>query len=305
MRILVTGINGQVGSALLEPLALLGTVLATDRTSLDLSRPNNIPAVLDQLYPDFIVNPAAYTAVDQAEDEQELAYRVNAEAPRQIALWAANHHVPVVHFSTDYVFDGSGNRPWREDDRTNPLSVYGASKRAGEIAVQEAGGVHLVVRTSWIFASRGRNFLNTIVRLARQGGELRIVADQIGAPTSARSIAEGLMSIFGGQSANIASIRQRLRAAEGIVHLTSSGQSSWHGFAVAIVDGLRDRGIHVPVTGVTAIRTKDFPTRAVRPLNSRLDTGRLKAAFDVQLPDWRDLLNVELDQVRSTLWQDH
>ena len=181
MRILLTGITGQVGSALRGPLASLGTVLVTDRNMLDLTRPSEIPGILDAMAPDLIVNPAAYTAVDQAEDEQELAYCVNAAAPRAMARWAASNDVPIVHFSTDYVFSGTGDRPWREDDPTAPLSVYGASKLAGEIAVREAGGSHLVIRTSWVFASKGKNFLNTVVRLARERSELRIVGDQVGA----------------------------------------------------------------------------------------------------------------------------
>src|SRR6202041_2220268 len=177
-----------------------GTVLAADRTVLDFSHPTEIPGILDAMAPDLIVNPAAYTAVDQAEDERELAYRVNAEAPRAMADWAAIHGVPMVQFSTDYVFDGSGDRPWREDDPTAPLSVYGASKLAGEIAIRGAGGSHLIVRTSWVYASRGKNFLTTILRLARERNELRIVADQIGAPTSARSIAQALISIISSQN---------------------------------------------------------------------------------------------------------
>jgi dTDP-4-dehydrorhamnose reductase len=295
VRILLTGITGQVGSALRGPLASLGTVLATDRTMLDLTRPSEIPGILDAMAPDLIVNPAAYTAVDQAEEEQELAYRVNAEAPRAMARWAAGHDVPIVHFSTDYVFNGTGDRPWREDDPTAPLSVYGASKLAGENAIREAGGSHLVIRTSWVFASKGKNFLNTIVRLARERSELRIVADQVGAPTSSRSVAEALISLLAPDDGN--EITQRFEAADGLVHMSTSGATSWHGFACAIVDGLRSRGVQLAATSVTAIQTREFPTKAVRPRNSRLDMGRLERVLAINMPHWRAALDLELDDL--------
>jgi dTDP-4-dehydrorhamnose reductase len=296
MRILLTGVNGQVGSALRSPLASLGTVLAVDRTVFDLARPGELPVILDAMAPDLIVNSAAYTAVDQAEDERELAYCVNAEAPRAMARWAAFHGVPMVQFSTDYVFDGRGDRPWREDDPAAPLSVYGASKLAGEIAVRKAGGSHLVVRTSWVFASKGKNFLNTIVRLARERRELRIVADQVGAPTSARSLAEGLISVLGvtGSSSEIA---QRFDTAKGLIHMSTLGETSWHGFACAIVEGLRKRGADFGVANIAAISTREFPTKAARPLNSRLDMGRLEKALGVRMPKWEDALVWELDEL--------
>ena len=298
MRILLTGVNGQVGSALRSPLASLGTVLAVDRTVFDLARPGELSVILDAMAPDLIVNPAAYTAVDQAEDERELAYLINAEAPRAMAHWAAIHGVPIVHFSTDYVFDGSGDRPWREDDPTAPLSVYGASKLAGETAVRKSGGTHLVVRTSWVFASKGKNFLNTIVRLAGERSELRIVADQVGAPTSARSLAEGLIKILGVTARGGRNeIARRFEATEGLVHVSTSGEISWHGFACAIIDGLRRRGAELAVGSVTAIPTHEFPTKAVRPLNSRLDMSRLERVLGVRMPSWQDALDWELDEL--------
>jgi dTDP-4-dehydrorhamnose reductase len=298
VRILLTGVNGQVGSALRAPLAFFGVVIAADRTLIDLSRPGDVTAALNKAAPDFIVNPAAFTAVDQAELEPELAYRVNAEAPREMARWAASHRVPIVHFSTDCVFDGSGNRPWREDDATEPLSVYGASKLAGEIAVREAGGSHLVIRTSWVFASKGENFLNTIVSSARERNELRIVSDQVGAPTSARLIAEGLTSILhccrlGARN----DLQQKFREAEGLVHLTASGETSWHGFACAIVDGLRKRGDQLAVADIAAIETREYQARALRPHNSRLSMARLKTVFDIRTSDWRGALDLELDDL--------
>jgi dTDP-4-dehydrorhamnose reductase len=307
MRILLTGVSGQVGQALREPLGSFGTVITADRSTLDLSRPDHISTVLDSFSPALIVNPAAYTAVDQAEDESELAYRINAEAPRVMARWAALHGVPMVHFSTDYVFDGSGDRPWRERDPTGPLSVYGASKLAGEAAIRDAGGSHLIIRTSWIFAATGRNFLTTIARLARERAELRIVADQFGAPTSARSIAEGLVAMLSGLSTHqeaslVKMIEQRFYEADRLVHMSTSGETTWHGFASAIVDGLRARGLSLAVKDLVAIKTGDFPAKATRPHNSRLDMVRLQRVFGIQMPSWQDALARELDDLGSAKW---
>jgi dTDP-4-dehydrorhamnose reductase len=303
MRILLTGVNGQVGHALQEPLRSLGTVIAADRNVLDLSRPDRISTVLDSLSPDLIINPAAYTAVDQAEDESELAYRVNTEAPGVMARWAVLRSVPMVHFSTDYVFDGSDDRPWREDDPTGPLSVYGASKLAGEAAIRDAGGSHLIIRTSWIFAAKGRNFLTTIARLAHERQELRVVADQYGAPTSARSVAEGMVAMLSGLSAQDADelaaiIARRFCEANGLVHMSTSGETTWHGFACAIVQGLRARGVQLAVRDIAAINTRDFPAKATRPRNSRLNMTRLEHVFGIRMPGWRDALAHELDEFR-------
>jgi dTDP-4-dehydrorhamnose reductase len=300
VRILLTGASGQVGSALRAPLAVLGTVIAAGRTLIDLSRPGDVTAALNEAAPDLIINPAAFTAVDQAELEPELAYRVNAEAPCEMARWAAGRGIPIVHFSTDCVFDGSGHRPWREDDATGPLSVYGASKLAGEIAVREAGASHLVIRTSWVFASKGRNFLTTIVRSAREQNELRIVSDQVGAPTSARLIAEAVTSILQCcRSGAHDDLQQKFREAGGLVHLTASGETSWHGFACAIVDGLRKRGDRLAVADIAAIETREYQATALRPQNSRLSMARLETVFDITTPDWRTALDLELDDLAS------
>lgn len=292
MRILLTGVTGQVGRALRQPLGQFGTVVAADRSMLDLSQPSTLAQALDRLRPQLIVNPAAYTAVDLAEDERELAFRINAQAPAAIAAWAAGQGVPLVHFSTDYVFDGRGETPWRESDAPSPLSVYGDSKLAGERAIAQAGAPHLIVRTSWVYAAEGRNFLKTVARLAGEREELRIVADQFGAPTSARIIADGVAAI----------LRQQLARAVpfaddggGIVNLTAAGVTSWHGFATAILEGLKSRGMPVVATRVVPIATAEFPTKARRPLNSRLDPSRLNRAFGVTMPDWRVALDKELD----------
>jgi dTDP-4-dehydrorhamnose reductase len=296
VSILVTGVTGQVGGALVSRLAAKQVVIAADRAVLDLSQPTAIAGRLDELIPDLIVNPAAYTAVDRAEEERELAFRINAEAPGAIARWAAGRGVPLLHFSTDYVFDGSGERSWREDDRTAPLSAYGASKLAGEDAVRAAGGTHLVVRTSWVYAAQGANFLRTIARLAAERRELRIVADQFGAPTSAGVIADAVVGIVVGGGARIA---ERFAAAGGLVNVAASGETSWHGFAVAIVGGLKARGVPLAVENVVPIRTEDYPTKAKRPANSRLDVTRLKRVFGFETARWE--AGLELDRLAAEL----
>jgi dTDP-4-dehydrorhamnose reductase len=294
MRILVTGVTGQVGSALVERLQSLGSIVAADRTMLDLARPDEISAALDRIAPDLILNPAAYTAVDRAEDERDLAFRVNGEAPGVLARWAARRATLLVHFSTDYVFDGTGSRPWHEDDPTGPLSVYGASKLAGEKAVRATGGPHLVVRTSWVYAAQGTNFLRTIARLARERAELRIVADQFGAPTSAALIADAVARIVAAKGAALA---ERFAAAGGLVHLAAAGETTWHGFAAAIVDGLKARGIALTATRIVPIATADYPTKAQRPANSRLDLTRLRDVFGVATRPWDRALEPELDRL--------
>jgi dTDP-4-dehydrorhamnose reductase len=298
MRILLTGINGQVGGALSSRLRNLGTVISLDEFALDFTKLETIPKVLERNAPDIIINPAAYTAVDAAEGQSELAMCVNGEAPAVIARWAADQDVPLIHFSTDYVYDGSGKRPWSEDDEPHPLSVYGRTKLAGDVAVRSAGGSFLIVRTSWVYASEGRNFLRSICRLAQERNELRIVVDQIGAPTSAALLADavGLMVADG-----IERLREYCAQANGLVHVAGSGETSWYGFARAIVDGLRDRGVRLAVENVVPIRTDEYPTRAKRPLNSRLDMKRLKAVFGHVPPHWETALALELDKLAQEI----
>ena len=297
MRILLTGATGQVGGALLPRLRRYD-VLPADRATLDLARPERIADVLDRLAPDLIINPAAYTAVDKAEDERDLAMLVNAGAPEALARWARARNVPLVHFSTDYVFDGRGDRPWREDDTTGPLSVYGASKLAGEEAIRSTGGTFLIVRTSWVYAAKGANFLRTIARLARERKELRIVVDQIGAPTPAAVIADAITSMVAG---GLDAFRADCARANGLVHLATSGETSWHGFATAIVDGLKARGVKLAAEQVNPIKSEEYPTRATRPRNSRLDLSRLQQVFGIKPPSWREALAPELDQLADEL----
>ncbi len=294
MRILLTGTSGQVGSALYPLLRQQNEVVAPTRAEFDLARPDRLGEVLDRVRPDLIVNPGAYTAVDGAEDEAELALRVNAAAPTELARWAARHEVPIIHFSTDYVFDGSGERPWREDDVCRPLSSYGRSKREGERGIQATGAPHLIIRTSWVYAAQGANFLRTMARLARERDELRVVADQVGAPTSAPSIAAAVSAILA-RRASAAELARDFATARGLIHLANAGTTSWHGFASAIVAGLKARGQAVKARTVHAITTRDFPTKAVRPANSRLDLSRLREVFGVTTAPWEDALQRELD----------
>jgi dTDP-4-dehydrorhamnose reductase len=294
MRILVTGVTGQVGKALTNRLYRFGDVVPADRSVLNLAEPGTLPETLDRLSPDLIVNPAAYTAVDRAEDERELAFVVNAEAPGVIARWASRKQIPLVHFSTEYVFDGQGRTPWHEDSPPAPLSVYGASKLAGEEAIRAGNGPHLIVRTSWVYTATGVNFLRTIARLACERTELKVVADQIGAPTSARVIADAIAGIL---TADTINLPQRFPKANGLVNIAASGETSWHGFAVRIVDGLRARGVKLAVQSIASLRTEEFPTRATRPHNSRLDLTRLNEAFGLITPSWTESLEPELDEL--------
>ena len=292
MRILLTGAGGQVGGALRPLLAAHGTIVAPSSSEFDLSEPETLTAGLEDFRPDLIVNPAAYTAVDRAEEQHQLAFLVNARGPEVVAQWAAKHRVPLVHFSTDYVFDGSGDKPRRENSPTGPLSVYGASKLAGDIAIQSAGGPHLIARTSWVYAAKGANFLRAIAQLASERKELRIVADQIGAPTTARAIAHAVSDIL---LPHLANLNELFAKKGGVVNLVCSGETSWYGFASAIIEGLKSRGAKLQVETIVPIATADFPTKAKRPRNSRLDLSRLKDEFGVTMPNWRNELMPELD----------
>lgn len=300
MRVLITGTSGQVGGALRDVLAAQerDELLCPPRADFDLTRPDALPAALDALRPDLILNPAAYTAVDKAEDEVELAMTVNGYAPGAIARWAAAHAVPLVHVSTDYVFDGSGERPWREDDAVAPLSAYGRSKLEGEQQVGAAGGAHLITRTAWVFAARGANFMRTMIRLARERDQMRVVADQWGTPTSARTIATVIATILAQGRDDLPGAFAR---GEGLVHLTNAGSTSWHGFASAIVAGVVARGIPVKVGHVEAITTADYPTKARRPANSRLDLSRLARVYGITPPAWEEALACELDAIAPEL----
>lgn len=285
MNILVTGGNGQVGWELQHTLAGLGNVIAPGREQLDLSKPETLRAAVLAVRPRYIINAAAYTAVDKAETERDLAYTVNADAPRVLAEVAAEIGALLVHYSTDYVFDGAGDQPFDEDAMVNPLNVYGASKAAGEVAIRASHARHLILRTSWVYGMRGANFLLTMQRLLRERAEIRIVADQIGAPTWSRHIAEATALLL----AQIASPARGADRPEvwGTYHLTNAGETSWFGFAEAIRGHFARHGAADTLARLIAISTREYPTAAQRPLNSRVSNAKLTRVFGLRLPDWQ------------------
>ncbi|MCG8292600.1 dTDP-4-dehydrorhamnose reductase [Pseudomonas entomophila] len=281
MKILVCGHNGQVAQALQGALDGRGEVLSFGRDRLDLARPEALREPLRQLKPDLIINAAAHTAVDQAESEAQLAFAINAEAPRVLAEEAARLGVPLIHYSTDYVFDGTKATPYTEDDVTNPLGVYGSSKLAGEQAITEVAGQHLILRTSWVYSLHGRNFLLTMQKLLQERPQLKVVDDQIGAPTWAATIAASTRAL-------VERWQQGQAGAWGAYHLTAQGETSWFGFAQAIGEQLKARGL--PCAELLPIPSSEYPTPAKRPLNSRLDCSRLAREWQVSQPHWHEAL---------------
>lgn len=284
MKILLTGVHGQVGGALLHTLKD-HQVVGVDRSQLDLSRPEQIQACIEQVRPQLIIHPAAYTAVDQAESEPALAHTINAVAPRLIAEAAARIGAGLIHFSTDYVYDGQKARPYLETDATHPLSVYGRSKLAGEHAIQAVGLPHLILRTSWVFGAEGKNFLNTMLRLFSQREDLSVVDDQFGAPTSARSIAQATALL-------VERWAPLDTPATGIYHMVNHGETTWYGFAQEIyaqyLSLQTTRGWPaLSLKQLLPINTADYPTPAVRPKNSRLSTLKLETQFGIQLSPWQ------------------
>jgi dTDP-4-dehydrorhamnose reductase len=286
VRILLLGSRGQVGWELQRALAPLGELTALDRRGTgpwqaDLSQPERLAPMLDALAPQLIVNAAAHTAVDRAESEPGLAHAINAAAPGELARWAAAHDATLVHYSSDYVFDGSGHTARSEDAPTGPLSVYGRSKLAGEEAIRASGCRHLILRTSWVYAARGGNFARTMLRLAAERDELKVIADQVGAPTGAELLAD------------VTAHALRALAVDptlaGTYHCAAAGETSWHGYACHVIEWARAHGHPVKVApdAIRAIPTADYPTAAARPLNSRLDTSRLQRAFGLRMPPWQ------------------
>lgn len=287
LKILLLGKNGQVGWELARSLAPLGELIALDHHGSqglcgDLSRPDEIRQTIQKLQPDAIVNAAAYTAVDQAESEPELAERANATAPGVLAEEAAKLGAWLVHYSTDYIFDGSGTTPWREDDPPAPLNMYGASKWRGEQAIRNAHARHLIFRTQWVYATRGKNFIRTMLRLASERDALQVIDDQHGAPTNAALIADVTAHALRSAAGQPESA--------GTYHLAAGGETTWHGYARFAIETARNAGwpIRVNDHAIEAVGTDAFPTAATRPHNSRLDTSRLSTAFGLTLPDWRD-----------------
>ncbi|MDV3436487.1 dTDP-4-dehydrorhamnose reductase [Stenotrophomonas sp. C2852] len=296
MTVLVFGGNGQVGQELLRALAPLGKVVATTRSGVlpdgsacetaDFGQPDSLPALLDRLQPSIVVNAAAYTAVDRAEQEVDAAFAANAQAPGVIARWCAAHGVPFVHYSTDYVFDGQGSAPYREDEPTAPLGVYGTSKRDGEDAIRAAAGRHLIFRTAWVYASHGANFLRTMLRVGAEREQLRVVADQVGTPTPAALIADVTAQVL-----------QHPGQLSGTWHLTADGQTSWHGFAEAIFAEALATGVLAKVPAVEAIPSSEYPTPAKRPAWSVLDNRKLQQDFNIVLPAWQDGLKQVMAEI--------
>jgi len=293
LRVLVTGATGQVGWELLRTLLPLGEVVVPERGQCDLALPESLGGLVDSVKPDVIVNAAAYTAVDKAEQEPELAMRINAAAPAELAAAARRHGALLVHYSTDYVFDGSKLGPYLEEDPPHPASSYGRSKLAGEDAVRHSGADHLIFRTSWVYASRGRNFLRTILRLGAEREELRVVADQIGAPTWARLAAEVTALALLKDLAR----RKNDRFESGTYHLAAAGETSWHGFASAIVHAASARGAALKCRTISPITTAEYPLPATRPANSRLSCAKLAERYGLEMPHWEQCLDLCLAEL--------
>lgn len=298
MNALVLGSQGQVGWELARSLLPLGKVSALDHEQIDLTDAAAIREVVRSFQPNLIVNAAAYTAVDKAESDVSAAMAVNATAPGILAEEAAKAGALLIHYSTDYVFDGMAAHPYKETDETQPKSVYGRSKLAGEQAIATAGDDYLILRTSWVYGVRGNNFMRTILRLARERQELRIVADQIGAPTWSRWIADA--------TAHIARQAQQRRATKqfvsGLYHLTCSGSTSWHGFAREIVTGYLQLNpeVSLAVQNMEAISTAQYPTPASRPANSRLDCTRIAEDYGITCPDWHEALSLCMQELQAS-----
>jgi len=295
MRILLTGRNGQVGYELRRSLAPLGEVIAPERQQLDLVNPDSIRSCIQSIKPDLIVNAAAHTAVDKAEQERDLAMAINATAPRVMAEEAECLGAALIHYSTDYVFDGSKGdgskgQPYLEDDAACPINVYGETKWAGEEAIRAVAGRHLILRTSWVYGMRGNNFLLSILRLARQREELGIVDDQIGSPTWSRMIAETTACIVAQQLAAADSL---FEGCSGTYHLTSSGQTSWYGFARALLECDPNKSEQV-LKQLKAITSADYPTPAARPKYSVLDVSKLQKQFNLKMPAWDESLRLAM-----------
>lgn len=287
--ILVTGVNGQVGFELLRSLQGLGRVVACDRSMLDLSDLDRVRSVVRELKPSIIVNPAAYTAVDKAETDVDAARRLNAEVPRAFAEEAARLGAALVHYSTDYVFDGTKDGAYVETDATNPQNVYGLTKLEGEQAIAATGCAHLILRTSWVYGRRGKNFLLTMLKLGSERPELKIVADQIGAPTWSNSIATVTAHVVA--QALAADSPEWWRERSGIYHFAAGGETSWHGFAEEIFR--LSLGDKAPRT--VPIPASEYPVPAKRPANSRMSGEKLMQTFGLRMPAWDDALKLCLD----------
>jgi len=287
-RILVTGINGQLGEELERTLPSIGEVIGVGRERLDLTQPEAIRQVINEVKPNFVVNPAAYTAVDKAESEPELANAINAIAPAIIAIECQKLGIPIIHVSTDYVFDGNKNYPYQETDNTNPLSVYGQTKLGGEIAIQHNCQNYIILRTAWVYGIGGKgNFVKTMLRLGKERAEIRVVADQIGSPTCTADLASAITQL----------ITQFRPEIAGIYHYTNSGVASWYDFAVAIFEEAKILGWDLKVQRVIPITTPEYPTPARRPAFSVLSCGKISTVLGTFPPHWRQELRKMLAEL--------
>jgi dTDP-4-dehydrorhamnose reductase len=297
MKVLLLGKNGQVGWELNRTLLPLGDIVALDIEDLDLTCPKDIREKVRHIHPNIIVNGAAYTAVDKAEEDQETAMAVNGIAPGILAEEAKRCGASLVHYSTDYVFDGTKDEPYKEDDKPNPINFYGKSKLAGEEAIQNVGHPFFIFRTSWVYGLRGKNFLLTMMRLAKERDEIRVVNDQIGSPTWSRLVAEVTAQVL----AKITFAGQYDKGAyaklSGLYHLTSAGAGSWYDFTTRIVEKMAQDSLdkcNCKLANIIAIPTSEYPTPARRPLNSRMNCDLLKNTFSLSLPDWEKALDLVL-----------
>lgn len=281
LKYLVFGSSGQVGTALKKLLNNQGIFL--DKNQVDLSNPGNIKPALEKYKPDVIINASAYTAVDNAEKEEDLAYKINSIAPEKMAEYASENNIPFIHYSTDYVFDGSGDHKRKEDEKTSPLSSYGRSKLAGDEKIVKLGGKFLIFRTSWVYSEAGKNFLLTMLKLGSERENLRIVSDQVGAPTYAFDIADYTLKALE------KAIRMQ-KFPSGIYNFCNAGETNWCEFAKEIFKIAKEKGVQLKIKDITPIKTEEYPTPAKRPLNSRLDSQKLKDTFGFVLPAWQNAL---------------
>lgn len=291
--ILITGKNGQVGWELQRSLLPLGHIVALDRHTLDLANDASISQVVRQIKPDVIVNAAAYTTVDKAEEDQDLAMQINGIAPGVLAEEAKQLRALLIHYSTDYVFDGTKQTPYIETDETKPINIYGSSKLAGELAIQAIVADHVILRTSWVYASRGNNFLLTMLKLMQERENLRIIADQTGTPTWARLIAETTAQIVKQSLME----RQQETFQSGLYHLTSTGKTTWHGFAEKIkeIAHKQNKRDVMKIQNVAPISTAEYPTLAKRPQNSCMITNKLQQKYNLTMPSWDTALELCMD----------
>jgi len=286
-RILLTGSTGQVGWELHRSLIPLGEIIAPNRKQFDLANPESLRSKIQEWKPDIIINPAAYTAVDQAEDEAELAFTINAVAPKVLAEEASRLKIPLIHYSTDYVFDGKKETPYAEQDAPNPLNVYGESKLAGENAIQKTTEQHLILRTSWVYSHRRNNFLTTMLKLFQEKEEIKVVDDQVGAPTSARILAETTASLFNNKN------NQNNIMLKGTYHLTAAGNITWYDFAkeIQIALDLNEKINIIPIS------SKEYTTKAIRPSMSLLNNDKITTETSIIQPDWKLIMALEVDSV--------